>query len=169
MLRTMAPLVRTTITTTTRLFGSAAPSSKSHPLQHNSSNTVNLTFIDHTGVRVTVAGRRGMTLYDIASAHQIDLGPLSIAGDVMRYNSSEWHEDVYGEGVGTAFDHVMLNNDWSDLVKPKDEIERMLLDAYWDEEDISEENSRLASQIVVTKEMEGLSVYVPDGLPDDCP
>ena len=42
-----------------------------------------------------------------------------------------------------------------------------MLEQYWEEEDLTEGASRLASQIRVVREMEGMTVYIPDGLADD--
>ncbi len=39
---------------------------------------------------------------------------------------------------------------------------------HWDEDEISE-SSRLASMIELTKDLDGLVVYMPERVPDDCP
>ena len=75
---------------------------------------------------------------------------------------------MYGEGPGTAFDHVLLNKDWAGSVHPRDDVEEMMIRQFWEEEEVGDE-SRLARCITVKKEHNGLSVFVPDGLPDDCP
>jgi hypothetical protein len=44
----------------------------------------------------------------------------------------------------------------------------LALGDYWDDDEIFPE-SRLATQVTVTKEMDGMTVYVPDRLVDDNP
>jgi len=62
----------------------------------------------------------------------------------------------------------MLDSSWSPLLPPRDHVELMMLGQQWEDDEITE-NSRLASMVTLTEEHNGLSVYVPDGLPDDCP
>ena len=47
-------------------------------------------------------------------------------------------------------------------------VEERLLNEYWEEDELFPE-SRLASQVTLTKAMDGMVVYVPDRLVDDCP
>lgn len=47
-------------------------------------------------------------------------------------------------------------------------IEQEMIEDYWDEDEIYE-GSRLASSIVLKKEMDGMAVYVPDRLCEDIP
>jgi hypothetical protein len=43
-----------------------------------------------------------------------------------------------------------------------------MLKQYWEDDELYPE-SRLASVIILTKEMDGMTVYVPDRLVDDIP
>ena len=115
-----------------------------------------------------VPGRIGMTLYDVAKMHGIDLGPSSVGGDEFRKNSEEWTEDLYGEGPNSAFDHVMIPGQWKELVGTRTEMEDMMFHQQWEEDEIKD-SSRLASMVTLKEGMEGMTVYIPDGLPADCP
>ncbi|GMH52981.1 hypothetical protein TrRE_jg6321 [Triparma retinervis] len=128
-----------------------------------------ITFIDHSGARVTVPGIVGSTVYDVASTHKIDLGPSSLGATVENVHNERWTEDLFGEGVTTAFDHIKIPRAYQGIVGRMTKQEEMMLDQYWDEEEISAEASRLACMVKVTKEMDGMSIFIPDGLPDDCP
>ena len=109
-----------------------------------------------------------MTVYECATLHGIDLGPANPGGLEERKHSDEWTEELFGEGPNSAFDHVMISNKWSSIVGKRGAMEDMMLDQAWDPEEIKD-NSRLACMIILTKEMDGMSVYIPDGLPSDCP
>jgi hypothetical protein len=44
-----------------------------------------------------------------------------------------------------------------------------MLEAYWDDDELVEGSSRLASMVTINKDMDGMVVYVPDRLCDDIP
>ena len=129
--------------------------------------TVNITFIQPDGNRSTVPGRVGQTLYDVAAMHGMEMGPTS-AGAVAEFEGREsyagdWTEDLFGEGVTTAWDHVVLTDEWLDRVGTAHTTERAALQSMWGDE--CSENSRLASQVALTKELDGMAVFVPDTFP----
>lgn len=98
----------------------------------------------------------------------IDLGPASVGGAVEAVRSDTWTEPLYGEGPTTGYDHVLLVGNGADTVAPMTYKEKAAMGDYWDDDEIFPE-SRLATQIIVTKEMDGMTVYVPDRLVDDIP
>jgi len=98
----------------------------------------------------------------------IDLGPASVGGAVEAIRSDTWTEPLYGEGPTTGYDHVLLVGNGVETAKPITPHEKSALADYWDEDEIFPE-SRLATQVIVTREMEGMTVYVPDRLVDDIP
>ena len=100
--------------------------------------------------------------------NNIDLGPSSVGGAVEEVRSDTWTEPLYGEGPTTAYDHILIVGKGAETAKPKTWVEESILAQYWDEDEIFPE-SRLASQVLVTKEMEGMTVYVPDRIVDDIP
>ncbi|GMH49294.1 hypothetical protein TL16_g00485 [Triparma laevis f. inornata] len=134
-----------------------------------SSKTVSLTFIDSMGSRLTVPALHGQNLYEVATNNKIDLGPNpSVGGVVEKAHSERWTEDLFGVGSNTGFDHVIIPSPYHPFLPPRSEDELSNLQAVWDEEEIGA-GSRLASSIVVNGEMNGMTVFVPDGVPDDCP
>lgn len=128
--------------------------------------TVNLTFIDHEGSRATVPGRVGQTVSDVAQMHGIDIGPTANGGVRERANSEVWQEDLFGEGATLGYDHVQLPPTWLAKIPPRTEWELELLASYWDDDDITPA-SRLGSQIELNMALDGIQVFVPDGIPTD--
>ena len=100
--------------------------------------------------------------------HDIELGPESCGAATSAVRSDTWTEPLYGEGPCTGFDHVLIVGNGVETAKPRDAVEMRMLEQYWDEEEIFPE-SRLATQIELTREMDGMTVYVPDRIVDDIP
>ena len=67
-----------------------------------------------------------------------------------------------------GYDHVMISNDWLSKLPPRAPQEVTLLRTVWDDEEITAA-SRLACMITLTKELDGITVYLPDRVPDDAP
>mmetsp|Transcript_8194 Transcript_8194/g.11704 ORF Transcript_8194/g.11704 Transcript_8194/m.11704 type:complete len:174 (-) Transcript_8194:260-781(-) len=129
---------------------------------------VKLNFVDPSGARRQVPALVGKTIYEICDMHSIDLGPASTGGPVEAVRSDTWTEPLYGEGPTTGYDHILLVGNGSSTVTPMTHAEEKVLKQYWDDDEIFPE-SRLATQIVVNKDMDGMTVYVPDRLVDDIP
>jgi len=127
---------------------------------------VNLNFVDPEGARRQVPGFIGKSVYETCEMHGIDLGPASIGAPVEEVRSSTWTEPLYGEGPTSGFDHILITGNGSDTAKPITWMEERCLQDYWDDDEIFPE-SRLATQVTITKEMDGMTVYVPDRLVDD--
>ena len=133
-----------------------------------SSFTANITFIDHEGSRVTVPARVGQKLSAVAQMYDIDIGP-TCEGDVISKKHSEvWTEDLFGNGPMFGYDHVLIPREWRDKMPPASSAEMELIGDHWDAEDISD-SSRLASQIAITADLNGMTVFVPDRIPADIP
>jgi hypothetical protein len=129
---------------------------------------IKLTFVDPSGARRQVPGLIGKSIYEISEMHGIDLGPCSLGGKVQAVRSDTWIEPLYGEGPTTGYDHVLLVGNGVETADPITNVEKKMLNQYWDEDEIFPE-SRLASQVILTKAMDGMTVYVPDRLVDDIP
>jgi len=127
---------------------------------------VKINFLDDEGNRRTVPGLIGKTLHETAIAHGIDIGPSSCGHPVEVKRSDTWTEPLYGEGANTGFDHVVLQGNGVETAAPMDRMEEKMLKEYWNADELFPE-SRLASQIVLTKEMDGMNVYLPPRLCDD--
>ncbi len=87
---------------------------------------------------------------------------------MYKIHNERWTEDLFGEGPQLGHDHVMIPNNWAAKIPPRFEQEVRALKENWDDEEIND-NSRLASMIHLTKELDGIVVYMPDRVPDDCP
>ena len=136
------------------------------PAPQVSGVTVHITFIDHEGSRAVVPGRVGMTVSEVAELHGIDIGPTAVAGVVERVNTDAWTEDLFGEGASLGYDHVKIPPAWGAKLPPRNAWELELLRNYWDEDDITSV-SRLGSQLPLTKDLDGIQIYIPDGIPTE--
>mmetsp|Transcript_7351 Transcript_7351/g.10503 ORF Transcript_7351/g.10503 Transcript_7351/m.10503 type:complete len:177 (-) Transcript_7351:128-658(-) len=144
----------------------APASSSAMPSAHDV--IVQLTFIDPSGARRKVPGYIGKTLHEVCEMHGIDIGPASVGGAVEKVQSDTWTEPLYGEGACSGFDHVLLTGNGVETAAPKTHVEQRMLNDYWDEDELYPE-SRLACMITLTKEMDGMSVFVPPRIVDDIP
>ena len=100
--------------------------------------------------------------------HGIDIGPECAAGPPQIQRSDTWIEPTFGEGPTSGFDHVVLTGKGADTAPLKTDQEDMMLSDYWDDDEIYPE-SRLACMVTLTKEMDGMIVYVPDRIADEIP
>ena len=133
--------------------------------------TVNVTFVNYDGIRITVPGRIGMNVLEVAQLHDIELetGCNGGGSPIHQKQSEEFLEDKYGRGPACHYCHVKIPSPWIDEIEntqPKSGKERDLLEYNWEEE-ASETNSRLGCQVVLTKALDGLTVFIPDGPPSD--
>ena len=125
--------------------------------------------VKHNLVAHSPLSSPGKTLHQTCELHGIDIGPAFRAGDPEIYRSERWIEPTFGEGPSCGYDHVILHGPGSDTVgQPRSERELSLISEYWDDDEVFDE-SRLACMITITKEMDGMIVYVPDRLVCDIP
>jgi len=110
----------------------------------------------------------GKTLHEICLMHGIDIGPAYRAGDSEIERSERWTEPTFGEGPACGFDHVILHGAGTDKAGHRSEKELSLISEYWDDDEVFDD-SRLACMIRVTKEMDGMIVFVPDRIVCDIP
>lgn len=125
--------------------------------------TVKVTFIDHEGSRASVPGRVGMSISQVAHMHGIDIGPTAYAAAMQEFHSPEWTEDKFGFGPALGFDHVQIPEGWHKHLPKMSGKEQELLEMYWEEEVTA--SSRLGCMIPLKKELDGIQVYIPDGIP----
>uniref|UniRef100_A0A7S0L5W8 Uncharacterized protein n=1 Tax=Coccolithus braarudii TaxID=221442 RepID=A0A7S0L5W8_9EUKA len=118
---------------------------------------VNCTFVlVKQKKRVTVAGMVGWSLLETAQHHN-----LPVHGAAAE---NGWNYTTFGEGPGSVEDHVVVAKDFADVVGPPTFEEEDLL-TMLDPENY-QPTSRLAACIKLTKDMEGITVLVPDTNPD---
>lgn len=166
----LSTLPTRSVSSTAAAAASSAPAtstgSSAQPTVYD--NIIKLNFIDSSGARRVIPGLIGKNLWETAMMHEIDIGPSSCGADVERVNSDTWTENLYGEGTTSGFDHVLISGNGVETAKPMDWREEECLEEYWDKDELFPE-SRLASQITLTKAMDGMNVFVPDRLCDDIP
>lgn len=98
----------------------------------------------------------------------IDIGPSSSGAAPEVARTDTWIEPTFGEGVTSGYDHVVLVGKGSTSADRMTPIEEQMLDDHWEFDEIFE-GSRLASAVRLTKDMDGMIVYVPDRIVDDIP
>ncbi|MCZ6867909.1 MAG: 2Fe-2S iron-sulfur cluster-binding protein [Gammaproteobacteria bacterium] len=102
---------------------------------------VTITYVEFDGTRHTVDVRNGLSLMEGAVFNNVP----GIEGDC-------------GGLCACATCHVFLPEDWAEWVPAKEDMEERMLDFAFD----VQEGSRLACQIEVTDEIDGLEVMMPE-------
>ena len=98
----------------------------------------------------------------------IDIGPTSGGAKPETPRTETWMEPTFGEGPTSGYDHVVLAGKGADQVIRQNYAEQQQLEDHWDWDEIYD-GSRLASVVQLTKDMDGMTVYVPDRIVDDVP
>lgn len=128
-----------------------------------------VTFVNYKGERHTLAGFHGQSLVEVCAYHgKPDLLEDDGAGGGNTseiVHSDTWTESVYGEGATSAHSHVVIPPEWMGKIPAPTSNEAAILEA---SEDMGE-NSRLGAEIRLSKELDGLVVYIPDPYPCDIP
>lgn len=101
-----------------------------------------ITFIDATGADYVVDAEEGENLMSVAIKNGID----GISGEC-------------GGGCACATCHCFIDGSWADKVDVAEDMEKMMLEHTASE---SKATSRLACQVFVTEELEGLVVHLPE-------
>ncbi|CAK4676521.1 hypothetical protein AeMF1_016395 [Aphanomyces euteiches] len=148
-----------------RRFGSHAH--KHVPEQFVRDQIVSITLLDWEGSRHIVQGRVGQSLYEASRLSGLDLiRDDSLGGGGSTYSAvrtPEFTENLFGEGAVSPLSHVVVSNEWVDKIPAANDREVRIL------EDVPEDdwtkNSRLATEIILTKELDGLVVAVPEAPP----
>jgi len=86
----------------------------------------------------------------------------------ILHEKGNWYEPKYGEGPQCHYCHVIIPRSHYNKLPPKQTNELERLQDYPFPEDMTE-TSRLACQVKITKDMDGMLVYIPDGPPSDIP
>ncbi|NND00789.1 MAG: 2Fe-2S iron-sulfur cluster binding domain-containing protein, partial [Gammaproteobacteria bacterium] len=99
-----------------------------------------ITYIDFEGTERVVEGHVGDSVMETATSNDLP----GIDADC-------------GGACACATCHVYVDEQWTDVVGPPDDLEAEMLDVA----DDVRENSRLSCQIRITEEMDGLVVTTP--------
>mmetsp|Transcript_16003 Transcript_16003/g.18087 ORF Transcript_16003/g.18087 Transcript_16003/m.18087 type:complete len:178 (-) Transcript_16003:163-696(-) len=131
--------------------------------------TANVTFVNFKGERFTLTGLEGQSLVEVCASHDkeslLEDSGSGGGNQSQRVRSSTWTEDIYGEGATSNHSHVIIPPEWYTKLPEPTPQEAELLNLL---DDISP-NSRLGSEVRLTKELDGLLVYIPDPYPCDIP
>ena len=100
-----------------------------------------ITYIEHNGTNHTVDVQNGLTVMEGAVQNNIP----GIDADC-------------GGGMAGATCHVYVKEDWFDKVNKKNEGEDDMLDQAYE----PKKNSRLSCQIIVSDDLDGLVVDMPE-------
>lgn len=159
-------------TTALRSFAAAAaPESSLAPGANAPSvfdKIISLTIVDPSGARRKINGVVGKTLYEACETNEVELGPSSIGGPSEIVHSENWTEPVFGAGPTSGYDHVIVSGPGVNTATPVTSAESRMIEDYWDFDEVFPE-SRLASMITLTKQMNGMIVYVPPRVDDSNP
>jgi len=82
---------------------------------------------------------------------------------VEKFNSDRWTEMVFGEGPQSWQSHVIFPRDWFAKLPKATTRETEILKRL--PESVITPTSRLATQILLTRDLNGLVVLVPDSPP----
>jgi ferredoxin, 2Fe-2S len=100
-----------------------------------------MTFIERDGTRREVDAPLGLSVLEIAHRHKIDI------------------EGACEGSLACSTCHVIVDADWYDLLKEASEDEEDMLDLAFG----LTATSRLGCQIIMTEELDGLTVRLPTG------
>ena len=98
-----------------------------------------VTFIERNGTRREVDARLGDSVLDVARRHGIDI------------------EGACEGSLACSTCHVIVESDWYELLNEPSEDEEDMLDLAFN----LTKTSRLGCQIVITEELDGLTVRLP--------
>lgn len=112
-----------------------------------------VTFVTFDGHRYTVTASVGSTILETADAHQVP-----VYGDC---GGGGWPRDNYGEGPMCRTCLVYIDNAHVHTVAPPNEDEDQI--QFWSTQ--TNKNSRLACETVITPEMSGATIIIPDVQP----
>jgi ferredoxin, 2Fe-2S len=98
-----------------------------------------MVFIERDGTRREVDAPLGLSVLEVAHSHDIDI------------------EGACEGSLACSTCHVIVDPDWYDLLKEASEDEEDMLDLAFN----LSKTSRLGCQIIITEELDGLTVRLP--------
>jgi ferredoxin, 2Fe-2S len=101
-----------------------------------------MTFIERDGTRREVDAPIGLSVLEIAHKHGIDL------------------EGACEGSLACSTCHIVVDSEWYELLKEATEDEEDMLDLAFG----LQQTSRLGCQIIMTEELDGLTVALPAGV-----
>lgn len=150
-----------------RQFGSILKRARFSTVPKVNDQKVNVTFVDDvTGKRTSLVGLVGQTLVDVCRLYKFDLLDSDfdphLSKPASKKMSDIWVDDQWGEGPQSAISHVYFSDDWFEKITPPLDSEIKILNMDLPPGD-PKPTSRLGTEVKLTKDMDGIVVYVPDG------
>ena len=124
--------------------------------------------MDYQGQQEIIAGRVGQTLMEACVANNCRMLVDDSDGGGAVYSvirNPQFTEDLFGEGPVSPVAHVVVANEWMSKLPPPSDAETRVLQLV-PQGDLSS-NSRLATEIALTKDLDGLAVAVPEAPPSE--
>ncbi|TMW57452.1 hypothetical protein Poli38472_003377 [Pythium oligandrum] len=128
---------------------------------------VNVVLVDYEGNRHFVQGRVGQSLRDACALSNVGLvkdDSNGGGGSHSAVRADYYTESLFGEGAVSPQSHVIIANEWVSKLPPPNDQELHILDGYVPALDRSA-NSRLGTEIILSKDLDGLVVAVPEAPP----
>lgn len=135
-------------------------------------DSVKLVLVNTLGQRVRVPGKLGQTVAEAAASAGFDdlRAPCcnALPQTVKHTTAGGWVEPKFGEGAYCSHCMVIVPQDRVKAMPPvlPDEAERLAEYPFKDEMTTT---SRLACRVKITKEMDGMTVFVPNGADYETP
>mmetsp|Transcript_5835 Transcript_5835/g.9065 ORF Transcript_5835/g.9065 Transcript_5835/m.9065 type:complete len:181 (+) Transcript_5835:94-636(+) len=130
---------------------------------------VRVTFVDSYDKRHTVSGLVGMNLSEVCAYNDLPILEDDAAGagpDYQVVHNERWTEDTFGVGCNSFETHCWIPSDYLDKVPPPTPDETTILEKLVNTGRAEYSvNSRIATEIKLTPELDGMVVHVPDPYP----
>ncbi len=131
---------------------------------------VGITLVDYAGKEHKMFGLVGQTLVQASELNGLDSvlindGDGAVIDQDIIHNE-RWTEQNFGEGATSFHAHVLVPDEWLGKLPPiRPDESSQLDDMDFFGRGPRTKNSRLADQIMLTKELDGMTVHVPDMYP----
>lgn len=148
-----------------RWIGGLASKTSAEPVVAD--QLINVTLLDFEGHRHYIKGRIGQNLREACVMNGLDLIKDDSNGGGGTYSAIRtptFTESLFGEGMPSPQSHVIVVNEWFDKLPPPSDNEKEVLDLYLSEDDLTA-TSRLATEIKLSKDLDGIMVVVPEAPP----
>lgn len=133
-----------------------------------SDHIVRVTLMNYEGDQHVISGRVGQTLMSACeeNGNKWLIDDSNGGGGVYSvYRNPIFTEELFGEGCVSPLAHVVVANEWVSKLQAPSEREEHVLKLV-PAQDITP-NSRLATEIVLSKDLDGLAVAVPEPPPGE--
>lgn len=133
--------------------------------------TVSVTLIDYSGKHHHIKGVVGQSLAQCSEMNGLkdileNIGKGGGMAPSQIVHRDDYVQDVYGAGCTSYLSHVIVAKEWYDKIPVPlaDEVAQLdHMERFGQNERFP--HSRIATEIRLTKDLDGMTVHVPDGPP----